>query len=155
MKRAGRRVDQQLVQSGEVRVDGAARYVGGGGDLVDTRRRATGAELDRRVEDRFAGAAALRFSSAATDRVVAGHRAYCGAEKVIRYLITGTEKVGAALTTELTTANGNPALAVRLNGELDGIMTFRIDDAHITGVYFVRNPEKLTHIESKTPLTLR
>lgn len=51
--------------------------------------------------------------------------------------------------------NGNPALVLRLDGELDGVMATRIEDARITGLYYVRNPEKLTHVESETLLTLR
>jgi RNA polymerase sigma-70 factor (ECF subfamily) len=51
--------------------------------------------------------------------------------------------------------NGSPALAVYVGGELDGVMAVRVEDARITGLYFVRNPEKLTHVTSETPLTLR
>jgi RNA polymerase sigma-70 factor (ECF subfamily) len=51
--------------------------------------------------------------------------------------------------------NGGPALVLHLDGELDGIMAVRLEDARITGIYYVRNPEKLTRVESETPLTLR
>ena len=54
-----------------------------------------------------------------------------------------------------TVVNGNPALLVHLDGEVDGIMAIRVEDARITGLYYVRNPEKLTRVESETPLTLR
>ncbi|NUS91969.1 MAG: hypothetical protein HOQ36_06060, partial [Nocardia sp.] len=43
----------------------------------------------------------------------------------------------------------------RLDGELDGVMAAQVEDGRITGLYFVRNPEKLTHAESEIPLTLR
>jgi RNA polymerase sigma-70 factor (ECF subfamily) len=49
--------------------------------------------------------------------------------------------------------NGNPALVVHLDGELDGVMAIRVEDAQITGIYYVRNPQKLTHVASETPLT--
>ncbi len=42
---------------------------------------------------------------------------------------------------------------MRLNGEIDAIMAIRVEDARITGLYYVRNPEKLTRVESETPLT--
>ncbi|MFJ3979800.1 RNA polymerase subunit sigma-24, partial [Streptomyces sp. NPDC090021] len=29
----------------------------------------------------------------------------------------------------------------------------RVENTRITGLYFVRNPEKLTHLDSETPLT--
>ncbi|MFI7242781.1 RNA polymerase sigma-70 factor [Streptomyces qinglanensis] len=82
-------------------------------------------------------------------------RPVVGAEKVARFYLGGSRRVEAALTTEPTTVNGNPALAVRLDGELDGVMAIRVDDTRITGLYFVRNPEKLTHVRTETSLTLR
>ncbi|WP_338324658.1 hypothetical protein [Nonomuraea polychroma] len=51
--------------------------------------------------------------------------------------------------------NGNPALILRLNGELDGALAVRVDKARISGISYVRNPEKLTRVESETPLTRR
>jgi RNA polymerase sigma-70 factor (TIGR02957 family) len=82
-------------------------------------------------------------------------RPIIGAEKVIRYFLGGFGKPEGTLTVDHAMVNGNPALVVRLDGEIDGVMAIRVEDAHITGLYYVRNPEKLTHIESETPLTLR
>ncbi|HEX6685682.1 MAG TPA: sigma factor-like helix-turn-helix DNA-binding protein [Candidatus Limnocylindrales bacterium] len=82
-------------------------------------------------------------------------RPVIGAEKVVRMVVGGLGKNESALTCEPTVVNGNPALVVRLDGELDGIMAIRVEDARITGLYYVRNPEKLTRVESETPLTLR
>lgn len=82
-------------------------------------------------------------------------RPVIGAEKVARFYLGGSARAGVTITCEPTMVNGNPALLVRLDGEIDGIMAIRIEDALITGLYYVRNPEKLTHIESETPLTLR
>jgi RNA polymerase sigma-70 factor (ECF subfamily) len=48
--------------------------------------------------------------------------------------------------------NGYPALIVRLNGEIDTVIAVRIDDGLITGLYAVRNPEKLSHMERETTL---
>jgi RNA polymerase sigma-70 factor (ECF subfamily) len=42
-----------------------------------------------------------------------------------------------------------------VDGEIDGVIAIRVEDARITGLYYVRNPEKLTRVESETPLTLR
>jgi RNA polymerase sigma-70 factor (TIGR02957 family) len=82
-------------------------------------------------------------------------RPIIGAEKVARYFIGGSGKVEGTLTVDPTVVNGNPALVVRLDGELDGVMAIRVEDARITGLYYIRNPEKLTRVESETPLTLR
>jgi hypothetical protein len=51
--------------------------------------------------------------------------------------------------------NGNLALVIRLDGEIDGVIAFRVDSARVTGLYYVRNPQKLTRIESETPLAVR
>jgi len=82
-------------------------------------------------------------------------RPVTGAEKLVRFFAGGLGKTAGTLTSEPTVINGTPALLVRLDGELDGIMAIRVEDARITGLYYVRNPEKLTRVESETPLTLR
>ncbi|MFG1628302.1 RNA polymerase sigma-70 factor [Kribbella sp. NPDC049227] len=81
-------------------------------------------------------------------------RPIVGAEKAIRMFVGSVQKVGGTLTTEPTVINGNPALLFRFDGELDGVVALRIEDAHVTGIYYVRNPEKLSHLESETALTL-
>jgi RNA polymerase sigma-70 factor (TIGR02957 family) len=88
-------------------------------------------------------------------RKLAALRPVVGAEKAIRMLIGSMHKVGGTLTTEPTVINGNPALLFRLDGQIDGVAALRIEGAHVTGIYYVRNPEKLSRIESETPLTLR
>jgi len=35
------------------------------------------------------------------------------------------------------------------------VLAVRVEDARITGLYYVRNPHKLTRVQSATPLTLR
>jgi RNA polymerase sigma-70 factor (TIGR02957 family) len=82
-------------------------------------------------------------------------RPIIGAEKIVRFFLGATAKAGAPLTTEPCVVNGNPALVVRVGGEIDGILAVRIEDAQVTGLYYVRNPEKLTHIESEVMLTLQ
>ncbi|RKT88055.1 RNA polymerase sigma-70 factor, ECF subfamily [Saccharopolyspora antimicrobica] len=82
-------------------------------------------------------------------------RPVTGAEKVARFIVGGLTKHEVALTAEPTTINGSPALALHFDGELDGIMALRVEDTRITGLYYVRNPQKLTRLEAETPLTLR
>ncbi|MFF8451404.1 RNA polymerase sigma-70 factor [Streptomyces leeuwenhoekii] len=82
-------------------------------------------------------------------------RPVVGAGKVVRFYLGGSARAGATITCEPTLVNGGPALAVRLDGELDGVMALRVEEARITGLYYVRNPEKLTRVETETPLTLR
>ncbi|GGX13037.1 MULTISPECIES: RNA polymerase sigma-70 factor [Streptomyces] len=78
-----------------------------------------------------------------------------GADKVLRYMAGSADKAGGVLTGEPTTVNGNPGLLLRLDGEIDGVLAFRVENARVTGLYYVRNPEKLTRVESETSLTSR
>ena len=45
-----------------------------------------------------------------------------------------------------------PGAGLRLDGEVDTVIAVRIDDGLITGLYAVRNPEKLSHMEQETAL---
>ncbi|SEN22962.1 RNA polymerase sigma-70 factor [Nonomuraea pusilla] len=85
----------------------------------------------------------------------ASPRPVISAGKVARFIVGGIGKAGIALTGDLTVVNGSPALVLRLDGEIDGVVAIRVEDARITGLYYVRNPQKLTHINSETSLTLR
>ncbi|GAB2888032.1 hypothetical protein GCM10027074_65530 [Streptomyces deserti] len=46
----------------------------------------------------------------------------------------------------------DPALIVRPGGEIDTVMAMRIDDGLITGLYAVRNPQKLSRLGRETDL---
>jgi Sigma-70, region 4 len=63
------------------------------------------------------------------------------------------DRVGAELSLEPVKVNGYPALIFRLNGEIDGVMAVRIDDGLVTGLYYVRNPEKLSRVERETAVS--
>jgi hypothetical protein len=47
---------------------------------------------------------------------------------------------------------GRAGIRLRLDGEIDTVMAVRIDDGLITGLYAVRNPAKLSHMERETAL---
>ncbi|TVL90311.1 RNA polymerase sigma-70 factor [Streptomyces sp. SAJ15] len=85
----------------------------------------------------------------------AAPRPVAGADKVTRFMVGGLRKNVRRITVAPTVVNGNPALLVHLDGEIDGVMAIHVEDARITGLYYVRNPEKLSHVDSETPLTLR
>ncbi|NUP03211.1 MAG: RNA polymerase sigma-70 factor [Nonomuraea sp.] len=57
----------------------------------------------------------------------------------------------ASLTTEQV--NGYPALVVRYDGEVDTVVALRVADGLITGLYAVRNPEKLSYMDRETPVS--
>jgi RNA polymerase sigma-70 factor (TIGR02957 family) len=79
-------------------------------------------------------------------------RPIVGADKVARLLATGLGRIAAAASLQPAQVNGYPALILRLNGEIDTVIAVRIDDGLITGLYAVRNPEKLSHMERETTL---
>jgi RNA polymerase sigma-70 factor (ECF subfamily) len=82
-------------------------------------------------------------------------RPIVGADKVARLMVGRLGKYPIPITFGHTQVNGSPALAIHLDGELDAIMAARVEEGRITGLYAVRNPEKLSHIASEIPLTLR
>jgi RNA polymerase sigma factor (sigma-70 family) len=61
-------------------------------------------------------------------------------------------RIAAAASLQPAQVNGYPALILRLDGEIDTVMAVRIDDGLITGLYAVRNPEKLSHMDRETAL---
>jgi RNA polymerase sigma-70 factor (TIGR02957 family) len=61
-------------------------------------------------------------------------------------------RIATAASLQLAHVNGCPALILRLNGKIDTVMAVRIDDGLITGLYAVRNPQKLSHMERETAL---
>ena len=66
--------------------------------------------------------------------------------------LLGRTRTRARPRSQPAQVNGYPALIVRLDGEIDSVMAVRIDDGLITGLYAVRNPEKLSHMEQETTL---
>ncbi|MFE7274709.1 RNA polymerase sigma-70 factor [Streptomyces sp. NPDC057623] len=86
---------------------------------------------------------------------LAAVRPVVGADKVLRYMAGSVDKAGGTFTSEHTTVNGNPGLILRLDGVIDGVLAFRVEDSRVAGLYYVRNPGKLTRVESETALTSR
>jgi len=80
-------------------------------------------------------------------------RPIVGASRVARLLAVGLPRISGKVAVEPVQVNGCPALIVRLNGEIDDVVAVRIDDGLITGLYIVRNPEKLSHVERETAVS--
>ncbi|MDN5381038.1 RNA polymerase sigma-70 factor [Streptomyces sp. LB8] len=79
-------------------------------------------------------------------------RPVVGADKVGRLLIGGLSRIAATVSLRSAQVNGHPALLVQLDGVLDSVVTVRMDDGLITGLYSVRNPAKLSHMQRETAL---
>ncbi|KAA6212373.1 RNA polymerase sigma-70 factor [Streptomyces albofaciens JCM 4342] len=78
-------------------------------------------------------------------------RPIVGADKVARLLAAGLGKMAAG-SLRPAQVNGHPALVLRLDDEIDTVVTVRVDNGLITGLYAVRNPEKLSHMHQETAL---
>ncbi|MBM0256462.1 RNA polymerase sigma-70 factor [Micromonospora sp. 4G55] len=79
-------------------------------------------------------------------------RPVVGADKVARLLVAGLGRIAGRLSLRPAQVNGYPALIFRQGGEIDTVVAVRIDDGLISGLYAVRNPEKLSHMERATTL---
>jgi RNA polymerase sigma-70 factor (ECF subfamily) len=75
-----------------------------------------------------------------------------GADKVARVLTAGLGRIAALGSLQPAQVNGYPALVFHLDGEVDTVLAVRIDDGLVTGLYAVRNPEKLSHMQRETAL---
>ncbi|MEU7022518.1 RNA polymerase sigma-70 factor [Streptomyces sp. NPDC046203] len=85
----------------------------------------------------------------------AARRPVLGADKVARFLLGGIGKHGVAFSGTPTLVNGAPGLIITVGGEVEGVLACHVEGDRIAGLYFVRNPEKLTRIGEETPLSLR
>jgi len=75
-----------------------------------------------------------------------------GAESVANLLAAGHVPRSAWLSLQLAQVNGHPALVTRRGDQLDAVIAVRIDGGLITGLYVVRNPDKLSHMQQQTAL---
>jgi RNA polymerase sigma-70 factor (TIGR02957 family) len=80
-------------------------------------------------------------------------RPIVGADKVARVLSKGLPRLTGPVSAEPVQINGGPALIVRIGGETDSVVAVRVDDGLITGLYVVRNPEKLSRISQETAVS--
>ena len=80
-------------------------------------------------------------------------RPIVGAGRVARLLGAGLPRIGGEVSVEPVLVNGCPALIIRLDGQIDDVVAMRIDDGLITGLYVVRNPEKLSRVGRETAVS--
>ncbi|HEV7712161.1 MAG TPA: RNA polymerase sigma-70 factor [Asanoa sp.] len=76
-----------------------------------------------------------------------------GADKVSRLLAAGLSRIATMGSLEPTQVNGHPALVFRVDGEIDTVLAVRVGDGLVTGIYAVRNPEKLSRIDQETAMS--
>jgi RNA polymerase sigma-70 factor (TIGR02957 family) len=79
-------------------------------------------------------------------------RPITGAHRVARLLGLGLPRIVGEVSVEPVQVNGGPALIIRIDGEIDNVVAVRIDDGLVTGLYIVRNPDKLSYVQRETAL---
>ena len=77
-------------------------------------------------------------------------RPIVGADRVVRLLGVGLRKLPAPVSLQPAQVNGHPALILRLDGDIHAVLAVRIDHGLVTGLYAVRNPEKLSRIQRES-----
>jgi RNA polymerase sigma-70 factor (ECF subfamily) len=88
------------------------------------------------------------FYSDGGGRVSAALNPIFGSDKVTRLIEGLSRKLHeqAAPTFAVTEINGQPSFVIMANGEIYSTMTIETDETHITGIYVMRNPDKLTRV---------
>ncbi|MFG3703909.1 RNA polymerase sigma-70 factor [Micromonospora sp. NPDC047670] len=76
-----------------------------------------------------------------------------GADTVARLLAAGSGRIADRLSLRPVQVNGHPALILRRDGEIDTVVAVRVDDGLVTGLYAVRNPEKLSRVDREIALS--
>ncbi|MEV6674381.1 RNA polymerase sigma-70 factor [Streptomyces sp. NPDC051162] len=85
-------------------------------------------------------------------KVVAARHPITGSADVARFVIGVLRTTTEATRVEHATYNGMPAARFVTGGELDWLVAFEIHDGRITGLYGMRNPDKLHRAEAVLPL---
>jgi len=86
---------------------------------------------------------------------MAARQPVTGAEKVGGMILGVLAKYSGSIQVEVRMVNAQPALVVWLEEGLDAVMSLRVEDGRISGIYYVRNPEKLAHLGTPAALTRR
>ncbi|WP_345942626.1 RNA polymerase sigma-70 factor [Streptomyces sp. SID486] len=134
---------------------------------VQARRRRFAPDSDaaRAVVDRFLRAAATGDVQALMDllapdvvliadgggKAAAVRRPLTGPEDVARFAV-GASRTSPATTVALAAYNGMPAARFLVGGRLDWLLAFELADGRITGLYGMRNPDKLRHADARRTL---
>lgn len=61
-------------------------------------------------------------------------------------------RIAGVMSPQPAQVNGCPALILRFGDEIDTVLAVRVDGGLVTGLYAIRNPEKLSHLERETVL---
>jgi len=85
-------------------------------------------------------------------RVIAAKRPVFGREAVVNFILGIRRTAPSAgidlekVTVDIVDVNYEPAMVARVDGRIDSVYVFSMDDNGITGIRVVRNPDKLVFI---------
>jgi RNA polymerase sigma-70 factor (ECF subfamily) len=86
-------------------------------------------------------------------KVTAARKPVHGPEKIARFLVGISSVPVPAMRVEFSTLNGMPALLVYSGDSIDLAAMVDVRDGRVTGVYLVRNPDKLAKLTSSVSLS--
>jgi RNA polymerase sigma-70 factor, ECF subfamily len=86
-------------------------------------------------------------------KVTAARKPVHGPEKIARFLVGISSAPVPDMRVEFTTLNGMPALIVFSGDSVDVAAMVAVRDGLVTGVYLVRNPDKLVRLTSTPSLS--
>ena len=119
-------------------------------------------ETHRRVVEKFMRAAQsgqrdaiqalladdVEFVGDGGGKVPAFSKVLHGAFRIANLFWVSGRRLGPQLVYRHALINGESGLLRYLDGKLESAMAFAIDGERITGIYAIRNPEKLAHVPS-------
>ena len=120
--------------------------------------------LERGILERFVGAMSASNHTALLElldsdvelisdgggKVSAARRPLYGSREVSRFLIELGKRHAGRLGGRMVKVNNDWGGIVTINDEIDSVFSIRISDGRISGVYIVRNPDKLALVAKPT-----
>jgi RNA polymerase sigma-70 factor (TIGR02957 family) len=76
-------------------------------------------------------------------------RPIVGRDKVLRWLNGVMSRTTGEIAMDIAMVNGEPAVRIWLDGEIDVVAAVRVDGGRVSELYFVRNPAKLTRLDGE------
>ncbi len=97
-------------------------------------------------------AADVRFTADGGGKVSAARRPLLGREEVLNFLVglyrtAQASGIASLVTLNVLEVNSQPALVLRVGGELDGVFVLSIEAGTIWGIQVIRNPDKLVYLK--------
>jgi RNA polymerase sigma-70 factor (ECF subfamily) len=133
-----------------VRHPGPSRHTGSDRQLVDALLGAIAlGDIDQVVRYLTADAVCVA-DGGATRR--AARRPVVSAPRVARLLVNLAQRYDGPLDVRTATITGDVGAVISVDGAVDLVIAFEVDDGLVAAIRLIRNPDKLTHIGSTVAL---